>query len=68
MHADIRPFAPFSQANGLYGGMSIETLQVLCVACAIGVVVFLVARHLKPITQAKRIAKHSRRLPGEGLS
>lgn len=44
MHADIRPLAPFSQANALQGWMSIGTLQMLCVACAIWVVVFLVAR------------------------
>jgi membrane-bound metal-dependent hydrolase YbcI (DUF457 family) len=42
MHADIRPFSPFSQANGLYGLISIEVLQWLCVACAALVMVFLV--------------------------
>jgi hypothetical protein len=34
MHADIRPWAPFSPANALYGLISIETLQTLCLACA----------------------------------
>lgn len=42
MHADIQPFSPFSQANGLYGLISIEALQWLCVACAALVMVFLV--------------------------
>lgn len=34
MHADIRPWAPFSAANALYGWMSIDALQTLCLACA----------------------------------
>ena len=45
MHADIRPFSPFSQANGLQGLISIEALQWLCLACAALVMVFLMARH-----------------------
>lgn len=30
MHADIRPLAPFSQANGLYLLVSIDALEVFC--------------------------------------
>lgn len=49
MHADIRPLAPFSQSNALYGLISIEALQWLCVACAALVMVFLVVRRrLRP--------------------
>lgn len=46
MHADIRPLWPFSQANALYGLISIDALQTLCLACAAPVMVFLVARQL----------------------
>jgi membrane-bound metal-dependent hydrolase YbcI (DUF457 family) len=46
MHADIRPFSPFSQANALHGLISIEALQTLCLACAALVMVYLVVRRL----------------------
>lgn len=34
MHADIRPWAPFSAANAFYALISMEALQTLCLACA----------------------------------
>lgn len=42
MHADSRPFAPWSQANPLLGLVSVETLHSAClVAGLIGALVFL---------------------------
>lgn len=35
MHADITPLAPWSQANGLLGLVSIPTLHVLCTAAGV---------------------------------
>jgi membrane-bound metal-dependent hydrolase YbcI (DUF457 family) len=35
MHADIQPWAPFSQANGLYLLVSIDRLHDLCVAAGV---------------------------------
>jgi membrane-bound metal-dependent hydrolase YbcI (DUF457 family) len=35
MHEDIRPLAPFSAANGLYLLVSIDTLQLLCLAAGV---------------------------------
>ena len=32
MHADITPWAPWSDANGLYAWVSLSTLHGLCVA------------------------------------
>ena len=38
MHADIRPFAPFSDANALLGIVSLRALHLSCViAGAVGV-------------------------------
>ncbi len=36
MHADIRPLAPFSDANGLLGAISLTELHLLCLALAAG--------------------------------
>jgi len=44
MHADIRPWAPFSQANAIYSLISIEALQTLCLACAALAALILGAR------------------------
>ncbi|HWN70451.1 MAG TPA: DUF4184 family protein [Haliangium sp.] len=35
MHADIRPLAPFSQANPLFRVISLDALHTFCMACAI---------------------------------
>jgi membrane-bound metal-dependent hydrolase YbcI (DUF457 family) len=35
MHADMRPFAPFSAASPWLGVVSIETLQWLCVLAGV---------------------------------
>lgn len=43
MHADIRPFAPFSQANPLFRVLSLGALHQLCLGAGIlGLVVFAV--------------------------
>lgn len=34
MHADIRPLAPFSEANALHGLLSLAELHLLCIASA----------------------------------
>lgn len=45
MHDDIRPLAPFSDANALYQLVSIDTLQLLClVAGAAGLAAFAIRR------------------------
>lgn len=45
MHADIRPFAPFSQANHLLGVLSLTTLHIFCLICAVfGLVLFCLHR------------------------
>jgi membrane-bound metal-dependent hydrolase YbcI (DUF457 family) len=31
MHADMRPFRPFSDANPLYGLVSVRTLYLFCI-------------------------------------
>ena len=51
VHADIRPFAPFSAANGLFGLRSWETVEWLCLASgALGSVLYLAgARRLARI-------------------
>jgi membrane-bound metal-dependent hydrolase YbcI (DUF457 family) len=46
MHADIRPFSPFSQANPLYLAVSIDALHDICLWCGAAAVVVLVARRL----------------------
>lgn len=35
MHSDIRPLAPFSEANWLHGAISLTELHLLCVALAV---------------------------------
>jgi membrane-bound metal-dependent hydrolase YbcI (DUF457 family) len=46
MHADIRPFAPFSQANPLYHLISMGTLHLSCVVGGAGGLLLLGLRHL----------------------
>ena len=46
MHADARPFAPFSEANPFLGFMSIDALYVLCVALGAVALVVLLFRRL----------------------
>jgi membrane-bound metal-dependent hydrolase YbcI (DUF457 family) len=46
MHSDIRPLAPFSQANALYLLVSIDDLQYLCVLAAVAAAGVLAARKL----------------------
>lgn len=42
MHADIRPFAPFSDSNPLLGIVSLQALHLFCVAAgAVGAAVLL---------------------------
>jgi hypothetical protein len=31
MHSDMRPFRPFSNANPLYGVVSVRTLYLFCI-------------------------------------
>lgn len=35
MHSDIRPFAPFSETNDLYGVISLTELHLLCLGLAV---------------------------------
>ena len=35
MHTDIRPLAPFSQANGLFGLVSLSSLHLFCLGAAV---------------------------------
>jgi hypothetical protein len=46
MHADIRPFAPFSQANPLYQLVSLSTLHLGCVLAGVGGLLLLGLRLL----------------------
>jgi membrane-bound metal-dependent hydrolase YbcI (DUF457 family) len=46
MHSDMRPFAPFSEANPLLGIVGLDTLHLSCVAAGALAVVVLVARRL----------------------
>ena len=46
MHADIRPFAPFSQANPLYQLVSLSTLHLGCVLAGAGGLLLLGLRLL----------------------
>jgi membrane-bound metal-dependent hydrolase YbcI (DUF457 family) len=47
MHFDIRPFAPFSDANALLGIVSLDTLHVLCAASGVIAGVLIAARRRK---------------------
>lgn len=46
MHPDVQPFAPFSPASPLHGLLSIDMLNMLCVASAVvgGVVIVATGR------------------------
>ena len=44
MHADMRPLAPFSDANALLYVISIDALHLLCVGLGVAGVVLVVAR------------------------
>ena len=44
MHADIRPLAPFSQANPLYLALPLDDLHRWCVAAGLVAIVLLVVR------------------------
>lgn len=44
MHDDIRPFAPFSDANPLFRAVSLNTLHLACVIAGVLAVVALLAR------------------------
>lgn len=44
MHQDIRPLWPFSPSNGLYLLMSIDQLQMFCMACAAMAAMVMVVR------------------------
>lgn len=46
MHADIRPLAPFSQANPLYHLVSMSMLHLACVAAGLGGLLLLGLRRL----------------------
>jgi len=47
MHADIRPFAPFSNANGLYEVISLPALHGTCAILGVaGLAAWIVARRL----------------------
>lgn len=46
MHADMRPFAPFSQGGGLTGWIAIENLQWICVAAAAAALLPYAARRI----------------------
>jgi len=46
MHADIRPWAPFSQANSLYLLASIDALQDFCIGAGAAALVILAGRQL----------------------
>lgn len=45
MHTDIRPLAPFSDANALQGVISIDALHLLCLALALLGIVLVGWRH-----------------------
>lgn len=46
MHADIRPWSPFSEANGLYRVISLDQLHAFCVWSGAAALVVIVARRL----------------------
>jgi hypothetical protein len=48
MHADIRPFRPFSQANPLYGLVSVEILYLFCIITGIVGAALLLALQRRP--------------------
>jgi hypothetical protein len=48
MHADIRPFRPFSQANPLYGLVSVEILYLFCIITGVVGAALLLAWQRRP--------------------
>lgn len=46
MHADIRPLAPFSQANALYLLVPIDVLHEFCLWAGVAALVVLVVRRM----------------------
>ena len=48
MHADIRPFRPFTNANPLYGLVSVEFLYLFCLATGVVGAALLLARERRP--------------------
>jgi hypothetical protein len=47
MHSDIRPLAPFSEANPLLGIVGLDTLHLSCVVAAVLAALVLVIRRLR---------------------
>ncbi|MBB4841663.1 membrane-bound metal-dependent hydrolase YbcI (DUF457 family) [Paucibacter oligotrophus] len=47
MHTDIRPFAPFSEANGLHGLISLTGLHLLCMGLGLFGLAALSLRRLR---------------------
>ena len=52
MHADMRPFAPFSDANPLLGAVFLNTLHGFCLLAGLVGVVVIGARYVRK-SQAK---------------
>jgi hypothetical protein len=48
MHADIRPFRPFTTANPLYGLVSVEILYLFCIVTGVVGAALLLARERRP--------------------
>jgi membrane-bound metal-dependent hydrolase YbcI (DUF457 family) len=48
MHADIRPFRPFTQANPLYGLVSVQVLYLFCVITGVVGAALLLAWERRP--------------------
>ena len=48
MHADIRPFRPFTQANPLYGLVSVEILDLFCIVTGLVGAALLLAWQRRP--------------------
>ena len=48
MHADIRPFRPFSQANPLYGLVSLQILYLFCIITGVVGAALLLAWERRP--------------------
>lgn len=47
MHSDIRPFAPFSDANPLLGFVSLQSLHWFCLLAGVAAVLILAVRRLR---------------------
>lgn len=46
MHDDIRPFAPFSQANPLLMAVTLNTLHLACLLAGLAALIIVIARKL----------------------